>query len=215
MGFRLMTVLAAYHDLRRPGQAPPDLPNSGPSAPLEPAVPVSLPTTAGWEGRVLSQVFSKSYFLPCCARGNRVFGLVMAVENPNSFLQTLDNTKFRKMPLSVPGHLDDFPFSDLCFQCGIGYAWLSPSIVTVPFKFPDIEMDVTSIFAFLVVRRCVRRLFTPMGANVHCAECSTAVCGTASHGLKDGHSYQPSSVSRSFRRLAQFIVLDYTRPDWC
>jgi len=26
---------------------------------------------------------------------------------------------------------------------GIGYAWLSPSFVDVPFTFPDIEMDVT------------------------------------------------------------------------
>ena len=61
----------------------------------------------------------------------------MEVENPHSFLQTLDNTIFRKMPLSVPGDLDDFSCSVLAFiVVGIGYAWLSPSVVDVPFHVP-------------------------------------------------------------------------------
>jgi len=36
--------------------------------------------------------------------------MVAEVESPNSFLQTLDNTIFRKMPISFRGHCDDLLF---------------------------------------------------------------------------------------------------------
>jgi len=48
VGFLVMTVSAAHHVLCRPGQAPPDLPNSRPPVPPEPA---------GWDRGFLSQVF--------------------------------------------------------------------------------------------------------------------------------------------------------------
>ena len=80
------------------------------------------------------------------------FGMVKEVENPNSFLQTLDNTIFRNIPLYIPGYLDDVPSSVPAFNVvGICYARILPSFVDVPFTFPDIEMDVTFHPCFLRV----------------------------------------------------------------
>ena len=72
--------------------------------------------------------------------GNVFLAWSKEVEDPNSFLQTLDNTIFRNIPLYIPEYLDDVLLSDPAFTViGICYACMLPSFVGVPFTFPDIE----------------------------------------------------------------------------